>query len=107
MPTNLKDLYRLKPETVKLWKGLGIPRFRPHNLRATAATGMDELGIHKEHIARVLNHIEGDQTAAYIRHDKMQQKRFALEAWGSHLMEVVERRTPESAVVDFRTGKAG
>ena len=95
------------PRTVLIWKQLGIPRFRPHHLRATAATGMDALGISEEHIGRVLNHTKGGVTASYIRHDKLAQKRRALEAWGSHLMEVVERRTPESAVVDIRSGKAG
>ena len=94
------------PVTISLWKKLGIPRFRPHHLRATAASGMDALGISEEHIGRVLNHSKGGVTASYIRHDKLAQKRRALDAWGSHLMEVVERRTPESAVVDIRSGKA-
>ena len=95
------------PVTKAVWQALDIPRFRPHDLRATAASGMDFLGIHKEHIAKVLNHLEGGVTAGYIRHDHMDQKRRALEAWGSHLMEVVEGRTPESRVVDIRSGKAG
>ena len=89
------------PVTIGLWKKLGIPRFRPHDLRATAATGMDALGISEEHIARVLNHSKGGVTASYIRHDKLVQKRRALEAWGESLMAVVERREPEEKVVQL------
>ena len=93
--------------TNKIWENLSIPRFRPHHLRATAATGMDALGISEEHIGRVLNHTKGGVTASYIRHDKLAQKRRALEAWGETLMAVVERRAPESAVVDIRSHKRG
>ncbi len=90
------------PVTTRLWTKLDIPRFRPQNLRATAATGMDQLGISEEHIARVLNHSKGGVTASYIRHDKLAQKRRALEAWGETLMAVVEGREKASGVVDFR-----
>ncbi len=95
------------PVTKEVWKALGIPRFRPHDLRATVSTGMDALGIHKEHISRVLNHMEGDVTAGYIRHDKLEQKRRALDAWGNHLTAVVEGREKASGVVDFTAAKAG
>ncbi len=93
--------------TKEVWKALGIPRFRPHDLRATVASGMDALGIHKEHISRVLNHAEGGTTAGYIRHDHMDQKRRALEAWAAHLTAVVEGREKASGVVDFTAVKAG
>ena len=33
--------------------------FRAHDLRRTAATRMAEAGVTREHLARVLNHIEG------------------------------------------------
>ncbi len=95
------------PVTKEVWKALGIPRFRPHDLRATVASGMDALGIHKEHISRVLNHAEGGTTAGYIRHDHMDQKRRALEASAAHLTAVVEGREKASGVVDFTAAKAG
>lgn len=93
------------PTTVPLWKKLNIPRFRPHHLRATAASGMDALGIHREHISQVLNHTEGGVTAGYIRHDHFEQKRRALEAWDQHLMAIVEGRSVPSSVVDIGSAK--
>ena len=86
---------------------MGIARVRTDQLRATEASGMDALGISEEHIGRVLNHSKGGVTASYIRHDKLAQKRRALEAWGEPLMAVVERRTPATGVVDIRSGKLG
>ena len=73
------------PSTVPIWRAAGIPRFRPHDLRATAATGMDRLGVPANHIALVLNHVDGSVTASYIRHDRRQHKRAALEAWSEYL----------------------
>lgn len=87
------------PSVVAVWKGLGIPRFRPHDLRATAATGMDALGIARETISRVLNHVEGGVTAGYVRHDAMQAKRAALDAWAAHLAAVVEGRKADDGKV--------
>ena len=92
------------PSVQPIWKALGMQRFRPHDLRATAASGMDALGIHKEHISRVLNHVEGGTTAGYIRHDNMEQKRRALEAWALRLKAVVQDREPPSKVVPIRAG---
>ena len=93
------------PKTIPIWKALGLPRFRPHHLRATCATGLDRLGINRENISRVLNHTEGGVTAGYIRHDAIEQKRMALDAWGAHLTAVVEGRPVPSTVVDFRTAR--
>lgn len=93
------------PITKSIWDGLDIPRFRPHDLRATAASGMDALGIHREHISRVLNHVEGGVTASYIRHDHMDQKRRALDAWGAYLEAIVKGLKPPSDVVDIRTAR--
>jgi len=91
------------PRTGGIWKRLDIPRFRPHHLRATAATGMDLLGFTDEHIGRVLNHSKNGVTQSYIRHSHFEQKRHALEAWGSHLQAVVEGREVPSSVVDIRS----
>ena len=93
------------PSTGALWKELDIPRFRPHHLRATAASGMDALGIPSDHIGRVLNHAQSGVTQSYIRHDYHQQKLRALTAWGAHLMAVVEGREVPSSVVDIRPAR--
>jgi integrase len=78
------------PSTQSIWRSAGIPRFRPHDLRATAATKMDELGISRQHISLVLNHVEGGVTASYVRHDKRRHKRDALELWARELKAILE-----------------
>ena len=93
------------PRTGGIWKELNIPRFRPHDLRATASTGMDLLGFTEEHIGRVLNHAQSGVTQSYIRHSHFEQKRQALEAWGGHLQAVVEGRQAPSSVVPIRSAR--
>ena len=78
--------------------------WRPRH-RRWAQWAVSKLGFSNEHRARVMNHKRGGVTDDYSRHDKLEQKRRALDAWGNHLMAVVERRAVESAVVQFRSGK--
>ena len=77
------------PRVMDVWKAAGIKRFRPHDLRATAATGMDRLGIVRQHISLVLNHSEAGVTASYVRHDHRQHKRNALDVWATELMAIL------------------
>ena len=92
------------PAAGAIWKALEIPRFRPHDLRATAASGMDRLGVPKEHISRILNHVEGGVTAGYIRHEAEQQKRRALEAWGARVDQIVTGGAAPETVVELERG---
>ncbi len=95
------------PSAQTVWRACEIPRFRAHDLRATAATGMDRLGIPKDHISRILNHVEGGITASYIRHDAEEHKRRALEAWAAHVTELVTGKSaPERVVRLERKGTA-
>jgi integrase len=67
----------------------GVRGWMLHDLRRTAATGMGELGISGETIARVLNHSESaiaGVTARYARADHSGAKRAALEAWAQHVL---------------------
>jgi integrase len=75
-----------------VWRTAGIKPFRVHDLRATAATRMDELGIVRQYIALVLNHVEGGSatTSGYIRHDKREHKRSALSKWAEELMLILQ-----------------
>lgn len=61
----------------------------PHDLRRTVATGLGALGVRREVIKAVLNHLEGDVTEVYALHDHLAEKRAALDAWAAH----VERLT--------------
>jgi hypothetical protein len=45
----------------------------------------------------VLNHVSGSRggiVGVYQRHDYADEKRAALEAWGAHVMALVEGRKP-------------
>ena len=66
--------------------------FRAHDLRRTAATRMAEVGVPRDHIAKVLNHVEGGPAATrvYDRYDYDSEKRQALERWSRRLMAIIE-----------------
>jgi integrase len=71
----------------------GVTRWTLHDLRRTAATGMGELGISGETIARVLNHSEraiAGVTSRYARADHSASKREALEAWAQHVLKLAD-----------------
>jgi integrase len=69
-----------------------------HDLRRTAATGMGRLGVSRFIIGRVLNHADSSVTGIYDRHEYLNEKRQALEAWGIHLENLVGPRTRECGV---------
>jgi integrase len=62
-----------------------------HDLRRTAATGMGRLGVSRFIIGRVLNHADRSVTGIYDRHEYLNEKRQALEAWGNYLENIVDR----------------
>ncbi len=77
---SLKD--RAKKAPAALAEVLGFD-FRGHDLRRTAATRMAAAGIPREHIGKVLNHVEGGAraTRVYDRHSYDHEKQIALETW--------------------------
>jgi integrase len=82
----------------------GVTNWRLHDLRRTAATGLQRLGVRLEVTEQVLNHISGSRAGivgVYQRHDFASEKRAALDAWGEHVRAVVEGRE-ESNVVTLR-----
>ncbi len=82
-----------------------ITEWRLHDLRRTAATGLQKLGIRFEVTEAVLNHLSGSKSGVagvYQRHDWKTEKRAALEAWGRFVMALVEGRADN--VVKLRQG---
>lgn len=72
--------------------GDGIPDWRLHDLRRTAASGMARCAIALPVIEKCLNHISGSFAGivgVYQHHDYADEKRAAWEAWAAHVMEVV------------------
>lgn len=78
------------PETRTAVRRLKADPPTPHDLRRTMATGLGALGVPREVIKATLNHIEGDVTAVYARHDHLDAKRAALDAWASYVVEAIQ-----------------
>jgi integrase len=72
---------------------IDVTNFRVHDLRRTAATKMEELGVLPHVISHVLNHLsvsKGTITSkVYARHTYDREKREALNAWGRQLAEII------------------
>lgn len=69
-----------------------IERFTLHDLRRTLATGLQRLGIRLEVTEAVLNHVAGTRgglVGVYQRHEFLDEKRHALEAWAAEVERIV------------------
>jgi integrase len=81
--------------------GEPLTPWRIHDLRRTVATGMQKLGVGLQAIEAVLGHVGGSRSGivgVYQRHSFDAEKRAALEAWGAHVMALVEGRQPGKVV---------
>jgi integrase len=64
--------------------------FCVHDCRRTAATHMASLRIPGEILSRILNHAKRGVTEQhYIKHGYDDEKRAALEAWSSKLLNII------------------
>lgn len=80
---------------------VAIPHWTLHDLRRTAATGMQRLGQPIEVVEAVLNHKSGKVrgvAAIYGRHSYGAEKQRALEAWARFLEGVVTERLVSNVV---------
>ena len=71
---------------------LGVP-WVTHDLRRTTATGLQRLKTPLEVTEAILGHVSGSRAGIvgiYQKHDYAPEKRAALEAWGAHVMALVE-----------------
>ena len=72
-----------------------IAPWRIHDLRRVVASGCQRLGIGLQVVEAILGHIAGSRAGIvgiYQRHTYADEKRSALEAWGAHVMALVEGR---------------
>jgi len=75
------------------------PRLEDPRPPRTAASGMARLGTSPHIIEKVLNHISGVNsglTAVYQRYEYQNERKEALEAWGSHVKELTWPRSGDS-----------
>lgn len=63
----------------------GIPDFRGHDLRRTAASFMAAGGVSRLVVAKILNHAETGVTAVYDRHSYDAEKQAALTWWDARI----------------------
>lgn len=71
----------------------GVEPFTSHDLRRTAATEMETIGISPFVVAHVLGHVSVTKASitskVYARYDYAQEKRAAVKQWEAHLRGIV------------------
>ena len=95
--------HRGKKAASVLCRGLSF-EFRAHDLRRTAATRMAEAGVPRDHIAKVLNHVEAGPAATrvYDRYAYDAEKREALDRWARRLQMIVDGKTGKVVAMPAR-----
>lgn len=71
-----------------------IAPWRLHDLRRTVATNMQRLGVRFEVTEAILNHVSVTQAgvvSVYQRHDWLDEKRAALDAWGEKVVAIIDQ----------------
>ncbi len=84
-----------------------LARWTFHDLRRTAATNLQKLGVRLEVTEAVLNHVSGSRAGivgVYQRHDWAQEKRAALDAWERRLKAIVAGAKADNVVELRRAG---
>jgi len=82
-----------------------IPPFGSHDLRRSFATALDEMGVSIDLIAAIVGHEASvrRETRTLVRHylrtDKLDRKRAALEAWDARLRSILRGEFQTTNVV--------
>ncbi|WP_316196531.1 tyrosine-type recombinase/integrase [Bradyrhizobium sp. SZCCHNS3053] len=92
---------------------LGIDHFTPHDLRRTAATVSRRGGANRDHVKKMLDHMEGDVTSIYDQYDMLPEKRLVAQILGKELKRIIGEKNdthadhrPVAAVAgDARNGR--
>jgi integrase len=75
--------------------------WRTHDLRRTMATGLQKIGTPLPITESVLGHTGGSRSGivgVYQRHNYAKEKAAALEAWGAHVMALIDGRATGTVV---------
>ena len=78
---------------IALDKASGVTDWRLHDLRRTAATSMQELGVPNHIVEAVLNHSIVGVGAHYLHAELEKQKAEALATWAVALAKIVRPMT--------------
>ena len=82
-------------------KAVTIPSWRLHDLRRTAATGMNGIGIAPHIVEAVLNHVSGAKAGIAGNYNVEQyapEKKAALEHWAAHVASLVEGKSTQNVL---------
>jgi integrase len=81
----------IRPAKARLDLLSGVSDWTIHDLRRTAASGMARLGTAPHVVAEVLGHARSGVTSTvYVRHQYLEEKRAALEAWAAEVKQPLE-----------------
>jgi integrase len=79
----------------------GRALFTLHDLRRTCRTGLSRLGTDEQTAELVIGHIPQGMSAVYDLHDRLAERRIALDQWAEHVALVakaaVDKRSSEDA----------
>ena len=81
----------------------GVTGWRYHDLRRTVSTGLAALHVPQDTIDRVLNHAKGRLAGTYNRHQYLEEKRQALEAWSERVAIIVGDGRAAANVVELHS----
>lgn len=78
-----------------------VPAFQQRDLRRTAETMLQRMGIDKEVRAHLLSHgrSQGVQGKHYERYDFLKEKRAALEKWARHLERIISGKAAKVVAI--------
>jgi integrase len=82
----------------RLTKTAGLVDWRVHDMRRTLSTGLNELGVEPHVVEAILGHTVKGVAGVYNRAKYEALKKAALEAWGAHVMALIERREPGKVI---------
>ena len=85
---------RIDKQMAKL-AGSEIPAWVFHDLRRTAVTGMNEIGVAPHIVEQVVNHVSGHRSGVagtYNHAQLLPERRAALQKWADHVQALVEPR---------------
>ncbi len=78
----------------------GVKAWRLHDLRRTCVSGMAGVGVPPHVADKILNHQSGTISgvaAVYQRHEFMAERKHALDIWGGHVEDILNRSRAQHA----------
>jgi integrase len=80
----------------------GVTGWTFHDFRRTASTGMAALHVPQDTIDRVLNHAKRALARTYNRHQYLDEKRRALDAWAERVAFIIGDGRDAGNIAEFR-----